>query len=63
MLMREGSHEHGPYRISFEAQLVAPWFVRLTRHRVLTESELARVRQYEDGDDWLSLVGSLRDPR
>jgi hypothetical protein len=61
LLMSEGSHEHGPYRISFEARLVAPWYVRLTRHRVLRESELVRVRQYKEGDDWLSLVRSLRD--
>jgi hypothetical protein len=61
--MRKGSHERGPYRVSFEAQLLAPWFVRLTRYRVLTETESARVRKYNEGDDWFSLVRSLRDPR
>jgi hypothetical protein len=61
LLMGQVKHPHGPYRIAFIAQLVRPWFVRLTRPRLLTAAELARVRQYKRGDDWLGLVKSLRD--
>src|SRR5262249_23305125 len=63
LLKGQVPHSHGPYRIAFNAHLVAPWFVRLTNPRALTSAELARVRQYKPGDDcdWLSLVKSLRD--
>jgi hypothetical protein len=61
LLMGQVKHPHGPYRIAFIAQLVRPWFVRLTRPRLLIAAELARVRQYKRGDDWLGLVKSLRD--
>jgi hypothetical protein len=60
LLEGQVKHPHGPYRIAFSAHLVVPWFVRLTDPRVLTAAELARVRQYKTGDDWLSLVKSLR---
>jgi hypothetical protein len=60
LLTGQIKHWHGPYRIAFNAHLVEPWFVRLTKPRVLTAAELARVRQYNPGDDWLSLVKSLR---
>ena len=53
-------HPHGPYRIAVSADLVVPWYVRLTHPRMLTAAELARVHQYKPGDDWLSLVKSLR---
>jgi len=29
--------------------------------KLLTAAELARVRRYKPGDDWLALVKSLRD--
>jgi hypothetical protein len=61
LLTGQVKHPHGPYRIAFIASLVEPWFVRLTYPRVLTAAELARVRQYKLGDDWLALVKSLRD--
>jgi len=61
LLKGQVKHPHGPYRIAFIAQLVRPWFVRLTRPRLLTAAELARVRKYKRGDDWLGLVKSLRD--
>jgi hypothetical protein len=61
LLRGQVNHTHGRYRIAFSAYLVAPWFVRLTQARVLTAAELARVRQYKRGDDWLGLVKSLRD--
>lgn len=61
LLTGQIKHPQGPYRIAFIAALVEPWFVRLTDPRRLTAAELARVRQYKPGDDWLSLVKSLRD--
>jgi hypothetical protein len=61
LLTGQLKHPHGPRRIAFYAHLVAPWFVRLTRPRLLTAADLARVRQYKPGDDWLGLVKSLRD--
>ena len=61
LLTRQGPHSRGPYNIAFDASLVGPWYVRLTHGRVLTRAELARIRQYKDGDDWLGLVKSLRD--
>ena len=61
LLKGQLKHPRGTYHIGFEAYLVAPWFVRLTDPRALTPQELARVRRYKSGDDWLSLVGSLRD--
>jgi hypothetical protein len=61
LLTGQVKHPHGPYRVAFIAQLVGPWFVRLTRPRLLTAAELARVRRYKSGDDWPSLVKSLRD--
>lgn len=54
-------HPHGPYSITFIAHLVEPWFVRLTHPKALSAAEVARVRQYKRGDDWLGLVKSLRD--
>jgi len=60
LLTGQLKHPHGPYRIAFIASLVEPWFVRLTNPRLLTAAELARVRQYKPGDDWLGLVESLR---
>jgi hypothetical protein len=61
LLKGQFPHPHGPYRIAFIADLVGPWFVRLTDPRALTPAELDRVRQYKPGDDWLGLVKSLRD--
>ena len=61
LLTGKMNHPGGRYRIAFKAHLVGPWFVRLTHGQVLTAAELARVRQYKHGDDWLSLVKSLRD--
>jgi hypothetical protein len=61
LLTGQVKHPQGPYRIAFIASLVGPWFVWLTHPRVLTASELARVRQYRPGDDWLALIKSLRD--
>jgi hypothetical protein len=60
LLTTKGKHLHGPYQISFKANLIGPWFVRLTDHRALTASELAKVRQYKPGDDWLRLCESIR---
>jgi len=60
LLTGQVKHPQGLYRIAVSAHLVVPWFVRLTYPRVLTAAELARVRQYKPGDDWLGLVKSLR---
>jgi len=60
LLKGQVKHPHGPRRIALNAHLVLPWFVRLTQPRLLTAAELARVRQYKPGDDWLDLVKSLR---
>jgi hypothetical protein len=62
LLTTKGSHPHGPYQISFKANLIAPWFVSLWNPRLLTASELAKVRQYKPGDDWLRLCESIRRP-
>lgn len=61
LLKGQVKHTHGRYRIAFNARLVGPWYVRLSRARVLTAAELARVRHYKQGDDWLGLVKGLRD--
>ena len=46
--------------VALRATLTAPWYVRLAEDRVLTDDEMARLRDYKDGDDWLALVKSLR---
>jgi hypothetical protein len=61
LLKGQIQHSHGAYRVAFKAQLVEPWFVKLTKPRALSAAELVRARQYKPGDDWLSLVKSLRD--
>jgi hypothetical protein len=60
LLTRQGAHPQGRYTVAFQAGLVGPWYVKLTRDRVLTGAELMRLRQYQDGDNWLHLVNSLR---
>jgi hypothetical protein len=60
LLTSQTRHFSGRYRIAFEADLVEPWFVRLTDSRPLTADELARVRQFKSGDDWLALCATLR---
>jgi hypothetical protein len=61
LLKGQVKHPHGRYRTGFNARVVEPWFVQLTDPRALTAAALARVRQYKRGDDWQSLVKSLRD--
>ena len=51
---------HGPYPIAMRADLVSPWYVRLSDYSVLDAAELARIRQYKAGDDWPRLVNTLR---
>jgi hypothetical protein len=46
--------------VALAVRLIAPWYVRVTNDRVLTESELDRLHQYKEGDDWLALVRSIR---
>jgi hypothetical protein len=48
-------------KVDLKADLVDPWYVRVTEPRVLTPSQVAEVHRYQDGDDWLSLVKRLRD--
>jgi hypothetical protein len=60
LLTGQHTHSRGPYTIAFEANLVGPWYVRLTYGHVLTPAEIGRIRQYKEGDDWLTLVKSLR---
>lgn len=55
-----GIHSRGRYIVSFVCRLVDPWYVKLTQGRVLTGAELDRLRRYEEGDDWMRLVRSLR---
>jgi hypothetical protein len=61
LLKGQLKHQRGLYHIGFKAHLVEPWFVQLTDPRALTPQELAGVRQYKPGDDWLGLVKSLRN--
>jgi hypothetical protein len=56
LLMGQHTYTRGPYTIAFEATLVGPWYVRLTDGDVLTPAEIGSIRQYKDGDDWLTLV-------
>jgi hypothetical protein len=44
LLTGQTKHSTGRYRITFRAELVAPWFVRLTNDRVLDRLRLARFR-------------------
>jgi hypothetical protein len=53
-------HSTGPYRISFKAELIGPWFVRLTDDRPLTAADLAKVLGFKPGDDWLGLCSTIR---
>jgi hypothetical protein len=46
--------------VTLRVTLLAPWYVRLMDDRVFTVDEMARLRDYKDGDDWLALVKSLR---
>jgi hypothetical protein len=47
-------------KIELKADLVDPWYVRLTEPRVLTPAQVDEVHRYRDGDDWRSLVRRLR---
>jgi hypothetical protein len=47
-------------KIDLKADLVDPWYVRLTEPRELTPAQVAEVHRYRDGDDWWSLVRRLR---
>jgi|SRR5215472_2392563 len=47
-------------KIDLKADLVDPWYVRLTGPRELTPAQVAKVHRYRDGDDWWSLVRRLR---
>jgi len=60
LLMGSNTHPDGPYVISLKAEVVNPWYVRLTDCRLLNSAELTRVRQYSPGEDWLALVKDLR---
>jgi len=54
---------HGlSYKIELKADLVDPWYVRLTDPRELTPAQVAEVHRYQDGDveKWLILVRRLR---
>jgi hypothetical protein len=55
-----GTPHNGIITVVLAGTLVAPWYVRLQRYRVLTQQEVEKLRQYKDGDDWLALVSSLR---
>ncbi len=60
LLKGELAHARGSYTKGFAAELVAPWYVKLTDSRLLTSNELAVIRHFEPGDDWLGLVQWLR---
>ena len=60
LLKGELAHARGNYTKGFAAELVAPWYVKLTDSRLLTSNELAAIRHFELGDDWLRLVQWLR---
>ncbi len=60
VLKGELAHARGSYTKGFAAELVAPWYVKLTDSRLLTSNELAVIRRFEPGDDWLGLVQWLR---
>lgn len=57
---RPSEHKSGDYRTGFRATLTQPWTVKLARPRQLTSAERAMIKEYREGDDWLSLVKSLR---
>lgn len=54
------AHTRGSYTKGFAAELIAPWYVRLTDSRFLASNELAAIRAFEPGDDWIALVQWLR---
>jgi hypothetical protein len=60
LLTGQHSHSRGPYTISFDATLVAPWYVRLADGDQLTPAEIGSIREYKAGENWLTLVKSLR---
>lgn len=55
-----GGHRRGQYRWGFRAVLTAPWCVRLTQGRTLSENERGVLRRFKAGDDWARLTEALR---
>ncbi len=53
-------HTAGPYTIDFEATLSAPYCPKLTRYRELAPDERTLLTSWQPGDDWQSLVSTLR---
>jgi len=53
-------HKAGEYRAGFRATLIQPWAVKLTNPRQLTGAERVTIKSYREGDDWMSLVRTLR---
>lgn len=60
LLKGEMVHARGSYTKGFAAELVAPWYVKLTDNRLLTSGDLAAIRLFDPADDWLGLVRWLR---
>ena len=60
LLLRNGPTSQSVYSIAFEATLVGHCFVLLENFRVLTKIELNSLRDFQAGDDWLSLTKRLR---
>ena len=60
LISHRGPSSQNVYSIAFKATLVGHCFVLLENFRVLTKVELNGLRDFQAGDDWLSLAKKLR---
>jgi hypothetical protein len=63
LLSRRGPSSQSVYSIAFKAALVGHCFVLLENFRVLDQGELNDLRNFQAGDNWLSLAKELRSRR
>jgi hypothetical protein len=54
------AHKTGDYRTGFRATLTRPWTVKLAHPRQLSAVERAMIKDYREGDDWMSLARAIR---
>jgi len=60
LLSSKGSSSQSVYSIAFKATLVGHCLVLLENFKLLTEAELNSLREFQVGDDWLTLAKKLR---
>jgi len=63
LISPRGSFSQSVHSIAFEATLFRRCYVQLENSRVLTDAELDSLLQFQEGNDWLSLVKKLRSKK